>query len=167
MLKGGIMRRQWISLIILSILVLAGCTQRQKPIEPAAPPVQEIFSTPSQGNNTDTELSTPLPDNVQNLLDTAKADLAQQLSIPLSEINLVMALEATWPDSSLGCPQPGAAYAQVLTDGFLIRLEANGIIHEYHGDTNGQVVSCENPEFPIILVTPGDIQDGIPWVPVN
>jgi hypothetical protein len=149
--------------------MLAGCTQGQEPIEPAAPPVQEILSTPStlQGNNTDTELPTPLPNNVQILLDTAKADLAQQLSISPSEINLVTALEVTWPDSSLGCPQPGTAYAQVLTDGFLIRLEANGNIHEYHGDTNGQVVSCENPEFPIILVTPGDIQDGIPWVPVN
>jgi hypothetical protein len=163
------MKSQWISLIILLALMLAGCTQGQEPIEPAAPPVQEILSTPStsQGNNTDTELPTPLPNNVQILLDTAKADLAQQLSISPSEINLVTALEVTWPDSSLGCPQPGTAYAQVLTDGFLIRLEAENTTYEYHTDSGEQFILCENPEFPIIPVTPGEIQDGIPWVPVN
>ncbi|HSM70960.1 MAG TPA: hypothetical protein VK851_05405 [Anaerolineales bacterium] len=162
------MKTQLISFIILLVLIPAGCIQDQEPLEPAAPPAQEVLSTPliSQGDNT-AELSTPLPDNVQILIETAKADLVQRLSLPPPEINLVTAIEVTWPDSSLGCPQPGVEYAQVLTEGFLINLEANGNIHEYHADTSGQIVSCEDPGVPIIPVTPDDIQDGIPWVPVN
>jgi hypothetical protein len=36
-------------------------------------------------------------------------------------------------------------YLQVLTPGYLIRLQATERIFEYHSDTRGTVVYCENP----------------------
>ena len=73
----------------------------------------------------------------------------------------------TWPDSSLGCPVEGMMYAQVETEGYIIWLEANDSPYRYHTDTDEQVVFCETPQLPGIPVTPGEIDDGEPWVPVD
>src|SRR5262249_21931055 len=57
-----------------------------------------------------------LPDDVaQVAVDAASAELG------VSTDNLVIAswTATDWPDSSLGCPEPGHAYAQVLTPGYL------------------------------------------------
>lgn len=60
-------------------------------------------------------------------------NLAQRLGIDAKDVTVVEAREVTWADTSLGCPEPGKAYAQVLTPGYLIVLKANGLTYEYHG----------------------------------
>jgi len=35
-----------------------------------------------------------------------------------------------WPDSSLGCPQRGMNYMQVLTDGYVVKLKSGNHVHE-------------------------------------
>ena len=50
-----------------------------------------------------------------------------------------------WRDSSLGCPEPGKAYLQVITPGYLFVLEAGGKTYEYHADRGNRVILCENP----------------------
>jgi hypothetical protein len=73
----------------------------------------------------------------------AKEDLARRLSVKVDEIKLLEAREVTWPDSSLGCPQPGKVYSQVLQDGLLIRLEVGGRMYFYHsGEVLGPFL-CE------------------------
>ena len=154
--------------ILLIAILMAACT----PVFPSvSTPIQESFHpTPTIQGDDSTMVSIPSIlsiSGLESLIEKAKGDLAQRLSISTTQIELVNVVDVVWPDTSLGCPQPGIAYAQVLTEGFLIRLEANSDIHEYHADARGQIVSCEDPGFPIIPVTPDDIQDGIPWVPVN
>jgi hypothetical protein len=53
----------------------------------------------------------------------AKKDLARRLSVEVDQINLREVRKVRWPDSSLGCPQPGKIYSQMPQDGWLIRLE--------------------------------------------
>ncbi len=49
-----------------------------------------------------------------------------------------------WNDTSLGCPMPGMAYAQVITPGFRLVFEYQGQQSEYHTDQDGSnVVTCE------------------------
>jgi len=107
----------------------------------------------------------PPSSGMEGLIEKAKEDLAQRLAIDVENINVLEARAVVWPDASLGCPQPGIVYAQVQTAGYLIQLEANSEIYEYHMDTGEQVILCENPEFPIIPVKPGEIDDGKPWMP--
>jgi len=102
---------------------------------------------------------------MESLIEKAKEDLAQRLSIAVTEISLVKAEEVTWPDASLGCPQEGMMYAQVETDGFIVGLEANDNLFEYHTDTRGNVVLCETPQLPVFPIKPGEIDDGEPWMP--
>ncbi len=70
----------------------------------------------------------------------AIADLARHLSIPAEQITVVHLEGVTWPDTSLGCPQPGMAYAQVLVEGYKVILEAANRRYEYHTDMVGRAV---------------------------
>jgi hypothetical protein len=48
-------------------------------------------------------------------------------------------------DSSLGCPQPGMMYTQVITPGYRVILEAGGIEYDYRLSRRGSYRLCENP----------------------
>jgi hypothetical protein len=68
------------------------------------------------------------------LVELAKADLAERLGVPPIEIEVQSVEEARFPDVSLGVPEAGETYARVITPGYVIRLEANGEIYQYHGE---------------------------------
>ena len=77
------------------------------------------------------------------VLEMAKQELAQRTGIDPSRI-VVRRVEAVeWRDSSLGCPTPGKAYAQVITPGYRIVLEAQGQSYELHSDQGTRVVLCQ------------------------
>jgi hypothetical protein len=97
----------------------------------------------------------PTAPNLQNLIEKAKEDLTQRLSISTIQINVVDAKEVIWSNSSLGCPQPGMLYAEVLTPGYLIRLNANDQDYEYHAGKGSAIFYCENPTPPFEGL-PGD-----------
>jgi hypothetical protein len=78
------------------------------------------------------------------MVQMAREDLSRRTSIPTSDMVVASAASETWRDASLGCPQPGKAYAQVLTPGYLIVLEARGQRYEYHASTT-RVVLCQTP----------------------
>jgi hypothetical protein len=61
------------------------------------------------------------------------ADLAQRLSIAPEEIEFIRLDLVEWPDSSLGCPQPGVEYLEVLVDGYVIQLKVGQRVYAYHG----------------------------------
>ncbi|HSB86082.1 MAG TPA: hypothetical protein VLD86_07240 [Ilumatobacteraceae bacterium] len=65
-------------------------------------------------------------------IDIAVGDLAQRLSVGVDQIEVISATLKEWPDASLGCPQPGMQYAQVMTDGALIVLSSGGKSYNYH-----------------------------------
>jgi len=69
----------------------------------------------------------------QPLVDQAIADLAERLAVGPDEI-AVQSVEATeFPDASLGVPEQGKVYAQVITPGYVIRLVVDDAVYEYHG----------------------------------
>jgi hypothetical protein len=66
-------------------------------------------------------------------VQSAKKDLAQRLGVVEREIGLVGKIEeVTWPDTSLGCPEPGKMYAQMLTSGLKFTLKGGARRFEYH-----------------------------------
>lgn len=76
------------------------------------------------------------------VVQAAKKELAKKLAVSERAISLVGEVEeVTWPDSSLGCPEPGMMYAQVLTPGYRFKLQSGGKIFEYHAG-KGAVKLC-------------------------
>ncbi len=71
-------------------------------------------------------------DEYMDLYFLARDDLAERfnfnpLTIKISDIEKV-----EWSDSSLGNPEPGMFYTQVITPGSRLVLESNGATHTYH-----------------------------------
>jgi len=75
----------------------------------------------------------------------AKDDLAERLEVAVEKIAVLEAEAIEWPDTSLGCPQPGRMYAQVITPGYRIILKVGGEQYEYHSDKEGrQLILCQD-----------------------
>ncbi len=74
------------------------------------------------------------------LVELAKSDLSRRTGIPLDEIKAVNMTPVDWPDASLGHPEKGKVYAQVITPGYRIILQARGEEYEYHSDLEERVV---------------------------
>lgn len=85
-----------------------------------------------------TKYETVLNDSVvpeySPVVDLAKKDLSEKLNIPIGDIKLVKEEAVNWPDTSLGYPEKGMNYAQVITSGFRIILKAQDKLYEYHSD---------------------------------
>lgn len=79
----------------------------------------------------------------EEALTAALDDLSQQSGVPLDQISLVSIEARQWSDASLDCPQEGFMYAQVITPGYLIILEAAGTEYRYHTDQATTVILCE------------------------
>jgi hypothetical protein len=86
---------------------------------------------------------TPI-DATQPVVVAAVEDLAGRLGIEPDAVSVIDARAVTWPDGSLGCPEPGMMYTQVLVDGMLVVLEAGGRQYEYHG--GDPLFLCEQPK---------------------
>jgi len=82
-------------------------------------------------------------------VDAAQADLAklavhtlaQDLGVAEDRIAVDTIRAVDWRDSSLGCPQPGRAYLQVITPGHRITLRVDGQFHFVH-EANGRAFVC-------------------------
>jgi hypothetical protein len=119
---------------VIAGLLLTGCAEA--PAAPAPPTVAPVKS-PTAGR-----ILTPTPGQAEpQAVVQAKTDLAKRTGIAVNDIKTRSVEAVNWPDASLGCPQPDMMYAQVVTPGQRIVLEAGGQTYEYHsGGTN--VVFC-------------------------
>lgn len=117
----------------------AGVTQtaQSQPQPTGAAPTSTAGRAPAGGSGVQ-----PQTPEQTAVVELAKKDLAARLKVPESRITLALLEEATWNDSSLGCPQPGFMYMQVITPGYRIMLEVDGTQYEYHSDRGRNVVSC-------------------------
>lgn len=79
----------------------------------------------------------------EKLLKLSKEDLARRFELDVDQIQLLAHEMVEWGDSSLGCPQPGMMYAQVVTPGYRFLLEAGGNQYSYHTDMGQTVLLCE------------------------
>ena len=65
-------------------------------------------------------------------------------------IYIVRAEQATWSDSSLGCPEPGMLYAQVLTTGIWLVLFHQGQEFDYRvTDNSGELCTQAQQQEPL------------------
>lgn len=87
----------------------------------------------------------PHPVVIDDLIEKSKNELIEFLKKEKKEFNIVFLYlkgyeEATWPDTSLGCDEPGHHYAQVMTNGYKVRFEYEGKIYTIHIDAEGEKI---------------------------
>lgn len=120
--------------LVVFALALAGC--RDGP----APPQQadenaEIEFVQGQGS------VEQLDDGRRRVAKLAIETLAAELDVPEREILVDTVRAVEWRDSSIGCPQPGQAYLQVITPGHKVTLRHDGKIYFVH-EANGRAAVC-------------------------
>jgi hypothetical protein len=71
-------------------------------------------------------------EGAEHLVELVKADLVQELGVGSGEIQVQSVEEAAFPDASLGVPEPGRVYAQVVTPGYIIEMVVAGQTYRYH-----------------------------------
>jgi len=71
-----------------------------------------------------TAASASIPAAAERAVDASVSALAIQLGVDPSAITVVWVETKEWPDTSLGCPEPGMMYTQVITPGYLVVLDA-------------------------------------------
>jgi len=108
---------------------------------PAEANLSDIVSEPGAGQP-QVAPKPGVPDASAAAAHIVSQALAERIDSDVSEITVVSAEAKEWADSSLGCPAPGYAYAQVITPGFQITLESGGDQYTYHTDLNGNFVLC-------------------------
>lgn len=134
-----------------------------------AGPADSVVSDPDSVNGsepaTDTGAATTVPDSSpsapptterpelsptqRTLADVAVADLVDRRSVDAEDISVAEVSEVVWRDSSLGCPQEGMQYLQVLTPGVRVVLEVDGDRASYHGTSAEDLTYCATPQSPI------------------
>ena len=89
-----------------------------------------------------TGLSPMITPQLQAMVQLALEDAAKRSKRDAASLKVVLAELVTWPDGSLGCPQPGMAYTQALVAGYRIRIVAGSETLEYHGGARGRPFFC-------------------------
>ena len=129
------------------MLCFAACTSAQRPVptptapSPAVAPASAAATASPLPRLNGLPSPSPSPASPDALVALAVADASQRTGVDPSAVRVVSVTPNEWPDRSLGCPKPGTGYAQVITPGYLIILQAGDQQLEYHTDQD-QVVLC-------------------------
>lgn len=82
-------------------------------------------------------------------VDRALADVVARTGVDVAAVRVIAEDAVTWRDSSIGCPQKGMEYMQVLTEGTRIIVEAAGQRFEYHRGGRRDLFYCAAPHPPV------------------
>lgn len=140
-------------------LLLSGCLVSETPA-----PVYHVTAVPTVPAPTVADEPSPsAPPEMTTAPDTDAVPLDPDLALRVAIDALVAALgvpessvivvdsplPVQWSDSSLGCPQPGQTYQQVVTPGYLVTLAVGDQTYHVHTDVAGTAVVCDLPGDPV------------------
>lgn len=84
-------------------------------------------------------LVTPDPDAA---VAAAVAALSLELGVPVEQIVFISSVPTQWRDASLGCPEPGQTYPELIIEGYLITLAVEAETYTVHTDWAGTAIVC-------------------------
>ena len=116
--------------------VAGGTSERPARVSP--PKRLEALASPGEPPGTAVSIAS-VPRTVRQAV---VADAARRFTVAESAVVVSDAEQVTWPDGSLGCPQPGMMYTQTLVPGFRLTAKTTGGSLRYHADTRGNLVTC-------------------------
>ena len=160
-----------------ALLVVPGCSSDEEsasepgttsaPTSPTSEPESAMPDETSPTGSPPTSGGLPVGEVSEEVrsrasVQAAMQDLADRTGVELADIAIVGYAEVTWPDGSLGCPQPGRMYSQALVPGEQLVLRVSrgsqaattgpGAPHglvSYHAGRGGTFTWCPNPRPPL------------------
>jgi hypothetical protein len=167
-------QNKWLGLLILSVMALcSACVNLGNRVMPTPAPLvtSTLAATPAASPTSTLPVASPQSPNTgggptaapgsadpAQAIVAAKTLLAEELDLAPDSVIVVSAIPVQWNDSSLGCPQDGQVYTQVVTPGYLVALSVDGQDYNVHTDLSGLAVLCTLEGDP---VGPGTVPDPI------
>ncbi len=137
----------------------------------ATPTAVASTAVPATGATAPAASAQPSPAALSDIARTAQGEAARLLTTREDQIIVLGVERVEWPSPALGCPLPGLQYnSEATRPGYSVKLEVGGLLYEYNTDDTGRAVLCDpdgQPVIPGLKITPGTIDDGEPWQPVN
>jgi hypothetical protein len=129
--------------IVLAMVVaipLAACGGEKPPLKTGIGPPTRIPDVAAAAGPAGVAVpSASVPRDVRRAV---VADAAKRFGVADTAVVLTRAEKVTWNDASLGCPEPGQVYAQMLVEGFRVVAKTPAGSLTYNTDGGGKVVSC-------------------------
>lgn len=143
------LRVTWVAVALTA--ALAACQPTPSDDGSASPGDGDVTTlTPTEEPTTTTE-PTSEPAQTGELDEASQAavdDLAERLGVDAATITAGPLEQVTWPDGSIGCPEAGKMYTQMLEDGRRLILTVDGTEYAYHGKGDEPLFYCANPTEP-------------------
>ena len=178
--KVYIFKRHNLGLIFAVLLMAAvvACQGETPPLAspPASSPSPTMTSTPTlQPTPSPTDIigtpTTAIPRaeapclSGGSIKERAREALANWLGISSEEIEVVELEEVEWPDTSLGCPEPGKAYLQVIVLGCRVAMRVGDEVYEYHSGGEQGVLCDQEGHLISVLPSPTVTPITVPGAP--
>jgi hypothetical protein len=113
-------------------------------------PSPEMGESPLPPPKVESPVPTPLPGAIEfsDVAHELRMKATAKMDVPPDSLTALSVEGVTWRDASLGCPEPGKMYAQVLTDGWrAVYQNTEGDRIEVHATQDlDAFVICENAE---------------------
>lgn len=118
-------------------------------------------SAPDNATTTDRSFTTVVPstsgESLPDYLDEGLIDEVRELAshetgIAPGEFEVETAVQVTWSDGSLGCPQPGQAYTQALVDGYWVVLSHDSDTYDFRAGLDREFRLCPGGGAPPVSV---------------
>ena len=118
---------------ITLVLIVVACTGAGG-ASPGASSVPSASPAPTASGG-DPRAETPPAVSVvpQAVLDGMLEQASDVSSVPVSDLTVESQLAVTWPDGSLGCPEPDMMYTQVLVEGYRVIIRARDKTYDFRG----------------------------------
>lgn len=133
-------RTTW--LLVMVAVSAAACGADPEPSAETTTTAADVSSTI---DTEDTSMPTTEPEPLP-IVAPARADLAERLGVEPEEIEVVVAERVTWPDGSLGCPEPGMSYTQATVEGSKVVLGHDDRVYVYHAGNDDQPFLCPSED---------------------
>jgi hypothetical protein len=130
---------RWSGLLVAVAVLTVGCAGEAGGRSDEATGSESAVPSPSGSRS-----GSPTDPGAAAVVQAAVQHLSARLGIPESAVTVVSVAAVTWPDTSLGCPQPGMRYTQVPVDGARIVLSADGREYAYHSGGSRPPFLCPN-----------------------
>jgi hypothetical protein len=78
----------------------------------------------------------------QAILDPILKEAAALAKVSREQMVIVRAQSVIWSDGSLGCPEPGMMYTQILVNGYWVVIEAAGQKYDFRAGSAGNFRLC-------------------------
>jgi hypothetical protein len=78
----------------------------------------------------------------QAILESILKEAAAQAKVDRDQLVIARTQSVVWSDGSLGCPEPGMMYTQMLVNGYWIVVEAAGKQYDFRVGSGGSFRLC-------------------------